>query len=77
MSRLFIIVLIVVLIIYLFKRKSLPKNPLDASTSKKNATSKKGEAMVKCKACGVHLPISEALKKQDDYFCSRAHLPPE
>jgi uncharacterized protein len=77
MSRLIFIVLVIVLIIYLFKRKALPKNPLDASRSKKNATSKTGEAMVKCKTCGVHLPISEALKKQEDYFCSSAHLPPE
>lgn len=77
MSRLFIIALIIFIIIYFFKRKSLPKNPLNSQKKSKNATSKTGEAMVKCKTCGVHLPISEALTRQDEYFCSAAHLPPE
>lgn len=33
-----------------------------------------GERMVRCAHCGVHLPESEALRRNDQYFCSRRHL---
>jgi uncharacterized protein len=31
------------------------------------------ERMVGCRQCGVHLPISEAVKADDNYFCSDEH----
>jgi len=32
------------------------------------------EDMVRCKVCGIHLPRSESLTFQDDFFCSEEHL---
>ncbi|MGD2140239.1 MAG: PP0621 family protein [Burkholderiales bacterium] len=34
----------------------------------------KEEDMVRCKVCGVHLPRSESLQSQNEYFCSEEHL---
>ena len=31
--------------------------------------------MVSCEKCGIHLPVDEALKIGDKYFCSKDHLP--
>lgn len=31
--------------------------------------------MVKCEACGVHLPSGDALMHENKYYCSQAHLP--
>jgi len=33
-----------------------------------------GEAMVKCRQCHLHLPETQAIKYQDDYFCSQEHI---
>lgn len=32
------------------------------------------EDMVRCAACGVHLPKSDSVSKNDLYYCSVAHL---
>jgi len=32
-----------------------------------------GEDMVRCAQCGVHLPKSESLRLEQDFFCSDAH----
>jgi len=32
-----------------------------------------GERMVDCSQCGVNLPVSEAVKAGDRYFCSDEH----
>jgi uncharacterized protein len=29
---------------------------------------------VQCAYCGLHLPKSEAISKDDNYYCSKAHL---
>jgi uncharacterized protein len=29
---------------------------------------------VQCAYCGLHLPKSEAINKDDNYYCSKAHL---
>jgi uncharacterized protein len=31
--------------------------------------------MVCCEKCGIHIPVDEALKNGDKYFCSKDHLP--
>jgi uncharacterized protein len=35
----------------------------------------KSQDMVSCETCGIHLPVGEAIKNGDKYFCSRNHLP--
>jgi uncharacterized protein len=42
------------------------------SLSKRPATPA-GEDMVRCVQCGVHLPKSESLTVQGNFFCSEAH----
>jgi uncharacterized protein len=32
-----------------------------------------GEDMVRCTECGVHLPRSEGITTQGEYFCSAEH----
>jgi uncharacterized protein len=71
MSRLFILGIIVFLVVYLLKRQfqapkqKLPKAPFN------------NEKMVKCAHCGVHVPISEAVSLDDQFYCSAAHQPPK
>jgi uncharacterized protein len=31
------------------------------------------EDMVRCKVCGIHLPRSESLTSQGEFFCSEEH----
>ena len=31
--------------------------------------------MVSCDKCGMHIPVSEALKVNNKYYCSHEHLP--
>ena len=68
MSRLITIILLVILVVYLFKRmagrnEAPPKSP----------GSKAAEDMVKCKICGVNLPRSEAVLSQGRFYCCDEH----
>jgi uncharacterized protein len=31
--------------------------------------------MVCCKRCGIHVPVNEAIKIADSYYCSNDHTP--
>lgn len=46
--------------------------------SKKIATQKssppKSQDMVSCEKCGVHIPVAEAIKNGNRYYCSKQHL---
>ncbi|MEZ0332095.1 MAG: PP0621 family protein [Methylophilaceae bacterium] len=33
----------------------------------------KPESMVQCSECGVHLPKSDSISEQGNYYCSEAH----
>lgn len=46
------------------------RSDADADASK---TKPSGENMVRCQHCGVHLPVSESLLSQGNYFCSNEH----
>jgi len=48
-------------------------NKLLAKSSKKIIKTKSME-MVKCEACGLNLPKSEALEKKELWYCSKEHL---
>ncbi len=44
----------------------------------KNKAGSKPESiqdMVSCDQCGIHIPVNEAIKSGDKYFCSQDHLP--
>jgi len=48
--------------------KSYSRN-VDSSVKNSSAP----EDMVKCAQCGVHLPKSDSVVVQDQYYCSEAH----
>jgi uncharacterized protein len=33
------------------------------------------ENMVACSTCGVHIPLNEALRQGNQYYCSKEHMP--
>lgn len=49
---------------HLINRPSVTHKRTGSSSSKK---------MVQCKTCGLHVPIDEALSKNDNYYCCSAH----
>ena len=67
----YLILLLVIYIAYVFLKAS--KRRADSPDIRRG--SQKGEAMVSCKVCGVHLPRSESiLSRGPDYYCSKEHL---
>ena len=40
-----------------------------------NTSVKKVQDMVSCETCGIHIPVNEAIKVGNQYFCSTDHLP--
>jgi hypothetical protein len=69
MWRLIFLGLIIWLVIYLFKQHVRQSHATKA-TNKEIA-----EDMVKCEACAVHLPRSEAILVNNNFYCSKAHIP--
>tara|TARA_B100000686_G_C16802648_1_gene987308 strand:+ start:2041 stop:2262 length:222 start_codon:yes stop_codon:yes gene_type:complete len=67
LGRLLFFAIIAVLIFWLFK-KFFRKN-LDA----KNISSSKGEDMVCCDYCSLHLPREEGVLRNNKFFCSEEH----
>jgi uncharacterized protein len=67
MSRLIMLVVIAALVYLLIKsyRRNTPGQDKDVSTD--------AEDMVRCAKCGVHLPKSESVMSQGQFFCSAAH----
>jgi uncharacterized protein len=65
MSRLILLVVLIAAIYLLLKfyRRGVTKNDEPAQV----------EAMVRCEQCGVHLPKSESVQADGNYFCSDAH----
>lgn len=68
MSRLLFFAIIAVLIVWIlrkFIRKDIDDNNDSSSTE--------SEDMVCCDYCGLHLPRSESVIKDDKFFCSEEH----
>jgi uncharacterized protein len=68
MSRLIFLIVIVVAIVLLVRsyRKKVAQQdqpPIQSAA----------EDMVRCAHCGVHLPKSESILSEENYFCSAAH----
>lgn len=71
MAKLIIIAIAIWLVITILKRYRKGVDQSD-STTRQNKTN--GEAMVQCAHCGVHLPKSESLQSNGQFFCSQAHI---
>jgi len=65
MSRLIFLLAVIAVVYWLLKtyRKQSPKQDTPAT----------GEDMVRCAQCGVHLPKSESILAQDNFYCCEAH----
>ncbi|HVY04998.1 MAG TPA: PP0621 family protein [Burkholderiales bacterium] len=75
----FLLVIAVFIVVYLLlrnhaRRQGAGANPAAADRTSNSGSSRHGEDMVRCSVCGVHLPTSEAVTSQGDFFCSREHL---
>ncbi len=44
-----------------------------ATISDSRTGSRSSKNMVQCKSCGLHIPIDEALLKNDDHYCCSEH----
>lgn len=76
MWRLILLGIIIYLLIAAFKRGMLTKKQDDLNVKKgAPASEKKIETMVKCAACDVYLPRSEAYLVNGDFYCSKLHIP--
>ena len=65
----FIILAIVIWIIYMMVKRLIAGNPDTEQTEAKPL-----EDMQQCKYCGVHVPQTEALENDGNFFCSAHHL---
>lgn len=68
MSKIITVILIVILVVYLLRRMAGQRG--GASKPPKD---KAAEDMVRCKACGVNLPRSEAILSQGRFYCCDEH----
>lgn len=67
--RLIVIALIIYLVIQIFKRWAANKRSTPSSSQQNN-----DNKMVKCETCHLHIPESDALQKNGQFFCSQEHL---
>ena len=71
MGKILLLTVAIWLIITILKRyRQSVENQGSAS---KQETEAKSEKMVQCANCGVHLPKSDSLLVNDQYFCCEAH----
>jgi len=65
--RLLVIALIIYLVFHMFKRWA-------ANKKQKKPTKVEHIKMVRCNVCQLHLPESDALQKDGQFYCSQEHL---
>lgn len=63
-----LVLLVVIGLVYLLARTFKQDN-----TSFPESESDSDSEMVKCKNCDLNLPKSEALRYEDDWYCSKEH----
>jgi uncharacterized protein len=69
MAKIFLLAVAFWLLISILKRY---RNSLDEPENPPKK-SKDAEQMVQCAHCGVHLPKSDSLLMNEQYYCSQAH----
>lgn len=65
----YLLVIAVVIAVYLIVRSGRRK-----SEGAPPPSAPRDEDMVRCRLCGVHLPKSESLSSQGDFYCTEEHL---
>ncbi|PKO90985.1 MAG: hypothetical protein CVU15_11270 [Betaproteobacteria bacterium HGW-Betaproteobacteria-1] len=71
MAKLIILAIAIWLVITILKRY---RKSLDQSDASAENTGRDSESMVQCAHCGIHLPQSESVLSDGQYFCSQAHV---
>jgi uncharacterized protein len=71
MAKLIIIAIAIWLVITILKRYRKGVDQSDRMTRQYKAND---EVMVQCAHCGIHLPKSESLQSNGQFFCSQAHI---
>lgn len=69
MAKLLFWVVLGVLVYWLYKRHKRGGQPREAQAPAQQGP----EDMVRCAECGVHLPRSESIMSQGEFFCSDEH----
>ncbi|MEQ1602094.1 MAG: hypothetical protein HOP04_09905 [Methylophilaceae bacterium] len=69
MAKIFLLAIAFWLLITILKRYRNSWNAPDEPLKKSEQT----ELMVQCAHCGVHLPKSDSLLVNDQYYCCQAH----
>jgi uncharacterized protein len=67
-NKIVVVILVTVLVVYLVRRMAANRIQPPAKGQKKVA-----EDMVRCQACGVNLPRSEAILSQGRFYCCDEH----
>lgn len=67
--RLLFWILVIIAIIWLWRRLTRPAPPPAAKSGTETP-----KPMVRCAHCGIHLPREEALAEGSLWYCSQAHL---
>lgn len=77
LGKLVFFLIIAVLVYWLIKARSSEEtentNEKTDESTESNTSPKALEEMVRCAHCGVHLPRSESVTSQGDFFCCNEH----
>jgi uncharacterized protein len=65
----FILLTALTAVVFFFVRRLLE----GLTAPPRKATPPEYVQMVSCVTCGVHLPVGDAVRRGDHYFCSTAH----
>lgn len=74
MNKIVVVILVTVLVVYLVRRMA-GNRAGQAKVPPPAGKNKAAEDMVRCQACGVNLPRSEALMSQGRFYCCDEHRP--
>lgn len=69
MGKLLLVVVVVILVYYVVRGYARSISRQEPS----GPTRVKGENMLKCAHCGVHLPESEGIQARGRFYCSEEH----
>jgi len=64
--RLLFWIVLILAAVWFWRRLKRPASPTEKTPD--------AAPMVRCAHCGVHLPRTEALESDSQWYCSRAHL---
>ena len=73
MGKLAFFLIIAVLVYWIIKTRSPEETQTPDENQAENETPKSLEEMVRCAHCGVHLPRSESVTSQGEFFCCNDH----